>query len=34
VAKIAIVPPTTEKDILKNPVGLFITEFNFNKQIK
>jgi len=34
VAKFVILPPTKEKDILKNPIGLFITEFNFNKQIK
>ena len=34
VAKIVIVPPTKEEDILKNPIGLFITEFNFNRQIK
>lgn len=34
VATFVIVPPTKEQDILKNPIGLFITEFNFNKQIK
>ena len=31
IAKFAIVPPTTEEIILKNPIGLYITEFNFNQ---
>ena len=34
ISKFAIVPPTTEATILKNPIGLYITEFNFNQQIK
>lgn len=34
ITKFAIVPPTSEENILKNPIGLYITEFNFNKKIK
>jgi len=34
IAKFAIVPPTSEETILKNPIGLYITEFNFNQKIK
>ena len=34
ITKFAIVPPTSEDTILKNPIGLYITEFNFNKKIK
>jgi len=34
IIKFAIVPPTSEDRILKNPIGLYITEFNFNKKIK
>lgn len=34
ITKFAIVPPTSEDAILKNPIGLYITEFNFNKKIK
>ncbi len=34
IAKFVILPPNTEEAILKNPIGLYITEFNFNKQIK
>jgi len=34
ITKFAIVPPTSEEDILKNPIGLYITEFNFNQKIK
>ena len=34
IAKFAIVPPTTEEGILKNPIGLYITEFMFNQKIK
>ena len=33
-ATILIVPPKDEIDILKNPIGLYITEFNFSKIIK
>lgn len=31
---ILTVPPTTESEIIKNPIGLFIKEFNFTKIIK
>jgi type IV secretion system protein VirB5 len=34
IVKFTIVPPSTEETILKNPIGLYITEFNFNKKIK
>ncbi|HIP62216.1 MAG TPA: type IV secretion system protein [Sulfurovum sp.] len=34
ITKFAIVPPTSEERILKNPIGLYITEFNFNQKIK
>ncbi len=33
-ATILIVPPTTEAEIMNNPIGLYITEFNFSKIIK
>jgi len=33
-ATILIVPPTTEAEIISNPIGLYITEFNFSKIIK
>lgn len=33
-ATVLIVPPKSESDILKNPIGLYITEFNFSKIIK
>ena len=29
-----IVPPTTQAEIMKNPIGLYIKEFNFSKIIK
>ena len=31
---ILTVPPTTQSEIIKNPIGLFIKEFNFTKIIK
>lgn len=31
---ILIVPPTTQAEIMKNPIGLYIKEFNFSKIIK
>lgn len=31
---IILVPPSTEAEIIKNPIGLYITEFNFSKIIK
>ena len=34
IVKFALVPPTTERTILKNPIGLYIVEFNFNQKIK
>jgi len=34
ITKFTIVPPTSEDRILKNPIGLYITEFNFNQKIK
>lgn len=31
---ILTIPPTTQKEIMKNPIGLYIKEFNFSKIIK
>jgi type IV secretion system protein VirB5 len=31
---ILMVPPATQSEIMKNPIGLYIKEFNFSKIIK